>query len=1121
MLTSRTTSRVVLLCWSILFLVPVMLFSKGQFQKQWVQPISMNDQTDGSLLNVGNWGYWVKNNGLSAHDPYTDGGGGYYPKGKVPIIYTEGLLWGAILKDKATGIALTDTPRVGGIYYHAGTQPGWINADGTPADVNDARVRIYRIRSDWRNLSEADLRAECAYLYHVEPVAVTETMLQAVREQYKEDWRDWPVDLGAPYVDVNGNGMYDPVLDSLGCPDATQGDYPGIRDADQVIWLVANDLNETATFNLSGSLPIGLEARITYWTYKGPYNPLINVIFKRVELINKSGFVLDSMYVSFFSDPDIGDYNNDLVGCDSVRSTAFAYNGTDTDKEFQEYGLKPAAIEYDLLQGPMIKTGNAQDTAIFDFKYQIGYKNLKMTSFSPEEIVTLGNPPMGDLKTTFSAYNMMRGFRPLIDFKHPIMRVFYSGPRAGQPTKFPLSGNPLTDPYAQLGDIDGQGGNLPPGERRMFLNSGPFTMQPGERQEVVVAIIGGLGKDRLNSLQQVWETDMVVKRLYKHLLADLPKPPATPVVRATPLDNQIVLNWGVDSLRIKEIEETSHGGYEFEGYTVYQLPSPDAQLTDDGVKRLATFDRVDGVKDIFAYFYSPKYRRTIYAPVQYGTDSGIKRHFTVSWDSVNNRPLYSGSTYYFAVTAYNYNKDYERYPSMESAPQIVAVTVQGPKPGERYEAKPDEELEVRQEGTADVKCQVVVADPSETTGHQYEVFFTQVTDPRSPDYGQYVWNLKDVTENKVVLNNQKIFTPRDSSEIARFPAIYVDGLDIKVYNTHKQGIKAIVEVANGNGPLPKDQWDDEGAPYHGNNVWHSLSASTDPNRFYISAGGGDGELARIERSIANAKGHDFELRFTPAGGIFAWWYDNVDTAATVPFAIWDVGIGTYDDHSDDVRCLTGGYSGGETVGVFDFACTDAALGFPATDWIYARVPLDSKGSYQAFYNDVTSGAWTYEWWRHSREVLSRIVICDFGGARTLPEAGTVIRFITYKAPSDSLKYYFTAPGRVENDLTLAKKDVEKINVFPNPYYAGAEWSPNGPVRGVTFTHLPQHAIIRIFALNGLQVRKFEKRDDSQFLRWDLHNAQGKPVASGLYIVHIDMPELKKTKKLKLMVIMGE
>ncbi|RMG28644.1 MAG: hypothetical protein D6732_18485, partial [Methanobacteriota archaeon] len=348
--------------------------------------------------------------------------------------------------------------------------------------------------------------------------------------------------------------------------------------------------------------------------------------------------------------------------------------------------------------------------------------------------------------------------------------------------------------------------------------------------------------------------------------------------------------------------------------------------------------------------------------------------------------------------------------------------------------------------------------------------------------------------------------------------LIVDGLLIKVSGP-APGIKAIVEVANENGPLPEDQWDAAGAPYGGNNVWHSLSAPADANRYYIGAGGGSGDIDRMSRSIANAEAHDFELRFTDAGGTYTWWYD-ADTAAHVPFEAWDVGIQTYDDASDDIRCLTGGYSGGATVGAFDFGYTDPYFGFPATDWIYVRKPLNDQGTYDVYENDVLSGTWSYGWWDNSIEVLSRITICDFGGAGTLPATGTVIRWITNKPHLLTTTYSFTAPAATHSD-DLAKLDVEKINVFPNPYYAANSLEPDRFNRFVTFNHLPKKATIRIFTLGGIQVRKLEKDDDSQFLQWDLKNETGLPVASGMYVAYVDMPDLGKTKVLKLMIIQGE
>jgi hypothetical protein len=42
--------------------------------------------------------------------------------------------------------------------------------------------------------------------------------------------------------------------------------------------------------------------------------------------------------------------------------------------------------------------------------------------------------------------------------------------------------------------------------------------------------------------------------------------------------------------------------------------------------------------------------------------------------------------------------------------------------------------------------------------------------------------------------------------------------------------------------------------------------------------------------------------------------------------------------------------------------------------------------------------------------------------------------------------------------------------------------------------------------------------NGQYQKWDLNNNDGLPVASGLYIAYIDMPDLGKTKTLKFSII---
>lgn len=118
-------------------------------------------------------------------------------------------------------------------------------------------------------------------------------------------------------------------------------------------------------------------------------------------------------------------------------------------------------------------------------------------------------------------------------------------------------------------------------------------------------------------------------------------------------------------------------------------------------------------------------------------------------------------------------------------------------------------------------------------------------------------------------------------------------------------------------------------------------------------------------------------------------------------------------------------------------------------------------------------------------------------------------------------YTFSTPVATSYSDTRAKKDVEKINVFPNPYYGFQYRETTREGKYVTFSHLPTRATIRIFDLAGVLVRTIDKNDESQFTRWNLQNNNNYPVASGIYIVYIDMPDLGTTKILKLALIQEE
>jgi len=438
-----------------------------------------------TLANISDWSYWLYRDGESANNPYTGGPGAIFPRGTANVIYTDGVIWGA----KVNGDV-----RVGGQTYRIGTQP-LLNY-------------IYRIRKDWATLTHSTVIQDAAEFYHIAINEVSEQQTQDIIEQYKRDWKNWPVSEGAPFVDVNENGMYDPVLDGNGMPDPALGDYPGIHNADQVIWFKVDDQDANKTKNLYGSMPLGIELQVTVWAYDQPAARIGKTIFKKYKIKNISADTFEEMYLSQFSDPDLGNYSDDLAGCIPETNSAFVYNGKSSDEEYSAFNMVPPAVGYTLLQGPIVSSPG--DTAYYDSGWLPDYKNLPMTSFAYfASGSSINDPVLGSYDGTLQWYNMQRGYTPTTDLNNPTPYTHGSGSQSGQATKFPLDG----DPALGSGDVDAQGSNLPPGDRRIVMTSGPFVLEPGASQEMIVAVVGGYGSDYLNSINELKENIRVAHDL--------------------------------------------------------------------------------------------------------------------------------------------------------------------------------------------------------------------------------------------------------------------------------------------------------------------------------------------------------------------------------------------------------------------------------------------------------------------------------------------------------------------------------------------------------------------------------------------------------------------------------
>lgn len=83
--------------------------------------------------------------------------------------------------------------------------------------------------------------------------------------------------------------------------------------------------------------------------------------------------------------------------------------------------------------------------------------------------------------------------------------------------------------------------------------------------------------------------------------------------------------------------------------------------------------------------------------------------------------------------------------------------------------------------------------------------------------------------------------------------------------------------------------------------------------------------------------------------------------------------------------------------------------------------------------------------------------------------------------------------------------MDLINVVPNPYYAFSEYERNRLDTRVKITNLPEMCTVSIYNVSGKLIRQFKKDSPITSLDWDLKNSIGIPIASGVYLIHVEIP----------------
>jgi hypothetical protein len=86
-----------------------------------------------------------------------------------------------------------------------------------------------------------------------------------------------------------------------------------------------------------------------------------------------------------------------------------------------------------------------------------------------------------------------------------------------------------------------------------------------------------------------------------------------------------------------------------------------------------------------------------------------------------------------------------------------------------------------------------------------------------------------------------------------------------------------------------------------------------------------------------------------------------------------------------------------------------------------------------------------------------------------------------------------------------KSALDMINVVPNPYYAFSQYERNRLDTRIKITNLPERCSVNIYTVNGKLVRSFEKDSPITSLDWNLTNNSNIPIASGIYLIHVQVP----------------
>lgn len=313
----------------------------------------------------------------------------------------------------------------------------------------------------------------------------------------------------APFTDVDGDNHYDP----------THGDHPDFP-GDMAQFVIFND--NYAPHTESQGRPLGVEVHVMVYAYDAPQDSIMNnTLFLNYKIFNRSQHNYKDAYIGLWSDWDLGYANDDYVGCDVMKNTAYCYNGSaiDGDGQAWAYGEQWPVQTLTLLAGPYMPADSLDNPAytegadctpfLFNGLDQYAFngtgfgdgivdnERYGMTGFIYH---TNDNSVTGDPQNAQEYYGLMcscwkdgshlrygANGHPSNGANGPDCRFMF--PSLTDPCNWGTNG---IDPYPTMYGIDGwteaTAGNTPY-DRRGLASVGPFLLPAGGTQELDLCMV--------------------------------------------------------------------------------------------------------------------------------------------------------------------------------------------------------------------------------------------------------------------------------------------------------------------------------------------------------------------------------------------------------------------------------------------------------------------------------------------------------------------------------------------------------------------------------------------------------------------------------------------------------